>query len=138
MLTEALAGRHPRDLIARGEQRNLVDAMVRSLGRIASAFAPGPVIYRATDFRTNEFRGLVGGDRYEPIEHNPMIGYRGCYRYIKEGVRTGKRNTDGQPPLTTVAETDERRAAEVASAALPDVLARLGTSTDGLSSGQAR
>lgn len=84
MLTEALAGRHPRDLIARGEQRSLVDAMVSSVGRIASAFAPRPVIYRATDFRTNEFRGLTGGDRYEPIEHNPMIGYRGCYRYIKE------------------------------------------------------
>lgn len=84
MLTEALAGRHPRDLIARGEQRSLVDAMVTSVGRIATAFAPRPVIYRATDFRTNEFRGLTGGDRYEPIEHNPMIGYRGCYRYIKE------------------------------------------------------
>jgi pyruvate,water dikinase len=84
MLTEALKGRHPRDLIARGEQRSLVDAMVTSVGRIASAFAPRPVIYRATDFRTNEFRGLVGGDRYEPIEHNPMIGYRGCYRYVKE------------------------------------------------------
>jgi pyruvate,water dikinase len=84
MLTEALKGRHPRDLIARGEQRSLVDAMVTSVGRIATAFAPRPVIYRATDFRTNEFRGLVGGDRYEPIEHNPMIGYRGCYRYVKE------------------------------------------------------
>lgn len=84
MLTEALKGRHPRDLIARGEQRSLVDAMVTSVGRIATAFAPRPVIYRATDLRTNEFRGLVGGDRYEPIEHNPMIGYRGCYRYVKE------------------------------------------------------
>jgi len=84
MLTEALAGRHPRELIARGEQRSLVDAMVTSVGRIATAFASRPVIYRATDFRTNEFRGLAGGDRYEPIEHNPMIGYRGCYRYIKE------------------------------------------------------
>lgn len=84
MLTEALAGRHPRDLIARGEQQSLVDAMVSSVGRIASAFAPRPVIYRATDFRTNEFRGLAGGDRYEPVEHNPMIGYRGCYRYVKE------------------------------------------------------
>jgi pyruvate,water dikinase len=84
MLTEALGGRHPRDLIAHGEQRVLVDGMVASVGRIAAAFAPRPVIYRATDFRTNEFRGLSGGEAYEPVEHNPMIGYRGCYRYVKE------------------------------------------------------
>ena len=84
MLTQALSGRHPRDLIAHGEQSDLVDAMVAAIGRIASAFGTRPVIYRATDFRSNEFRGLRGGDEYEPIEHNPMIGYRGCYRYIKE------------------------------------------------------
>jgi pyruvate, water dikinase len=84
MLTEALGGRHPRDLMARGEESALVDGMVASVGKIASAFAPRPVIYRATDFRSNEFRGLVGGDAYEPVEHNPMIGYRGCYRYVKE------------------------------------------------------
>jgi pyruvate, water dikinase len=84
MLTEALGGRHPRDLITHGEQSVLVDGMVASVGRIGAAFAPRPVIYRATDFRTNEFRGLAGGGAYEPVEHNPMIGYRGCYRYIKE------------------------------------------------------
>ena len=84
MLTEALGGRHPRDLIAHGEQGTLVEKMVSSVGRIGAAFAPRPVIYRATDFRTNEFRGLTGGDAYEPVEHNPMIGYRGCYRYVKE------------------------------------------------------
>ncbi|WP_422747888.1 phosphoenolpyruvate synthase [Mycobacterium sp. WMMD1722] len=84
MLTHALGGRHPRDLIAHGEQQSLVDGMVASVGRIASAFAPRPVVYRATDFRTNEFRGLIGGDSFEPVEHNPMIGYRGCYRYIRE------------------------------------------------------
>ena len=84
MLTEALGGRHPRDLIAHGEQSALVNGMVASVGGIAAAFAPRPVVYRATDFRSNEFRGLKGGDAYEPVEHNPMIGYRGCYRYIKE------------------------------------------------------
>lgn len=84
MLTEALGGRHPRDLIAHGEQNKLVEGMLASVGRIAAAFAPRPVIYRTTDFRSNEFRGLRGGDAYEPVEHNPMIGYRGCYRYIKE------------------------------------------------------
>ncbi|WP_454561341.1 phosphoenolpyruvate synthase [Mycobacterium haemophilum] len=84
MLTEALSGRHPRDLIVRGEQDQLVDAMVASVARVAAAFTPRPVIYRATDFRSSEFRGLRGGENYEPVEHNPMIGYRGCYRYIKE------------------------------------------------------
>ena len=84
MLTEALSRRHPRDLIVHDEQGKLVDAMVASVGRIAGAFAPHPVVYRATDFRSNEFRGLRGGETYEPVEHNPMIGYRGCYRYVKE------------------------------------------------------
>lgn len=84
LLTQALSGRHPRDLIAHGEEATLVDAMVTSIGRIASAFGNRPVIYRTTDFRSNEFRGLRGGETYESVEHNPMIGYRGCYRYIKE------------------------------------------------------
>lgn len=84
LLTQALSGRHPRDLIARGERAGLVDAMVSSIGRIAAAFGSRPVVYRATDFRSNEFRGLQGGEAYEPVEHNPMIGYRGCYRYVNE------------------------------------------------------
>jgi pyruvate,water dikinase len=52
--------------------------------QIAQAFAPRPVVYRTHDFRTNEFRKLRGGDAYEPAEENPMIGYRGCYRYVKD------------------------------------------------------
>jgi pyruvate,water dikinase len=58
--------------------------MSDQLGRIAGAFAPRPVVYRTMDFRSNEFRGLVGGDQFEPVEDNPMIGFRGCYRYIKD------------------------------------------------------
>ncbi|MBX9981870.1 MULTISPECIES: phosphoenolpyruvate synthase [Mycobacterium] len=84
LLTQALSGRHPREMIARGEQADLVDAVVASIGRIAAAFGSRPVVYRATDFRSNEFRGLKGGEAYEPVEHNPMIGYRGCYRYVQE------------------------------------------------------
>jgi pyruvate,water dikinase len=84
ILTDALNNRHPRDLIARGEQNTLVDKLAEAVGRVASAFGPRPVIYRATDFRTNEFRQLSGGEAYEPEEHNPMIGYRGCFRYIKQ------------------------------------------------------
>ena len=82
MLTDALGNRHPRALIAAGEQDMLVDKLAEAVGRVASAFAPRPVIYRASDFRTNEFRALQGGDAFEPEEHNPMIGYRGCYRYV--------------------------------------------------------
>ncbi|MFG1798059.1 phosphoenolpyruvate synthase [Nocardia sp. NPDC049149] len=84
LLTEALDGRHPRDLIVRGEEQRFVDRMAESLHRITAAFQPRPVVYRATDLRSNEFRALTGGSRYEPVEHNPMIGYRGCYRYIRE------------------------------------------------------
>ncbi|MDA0252596.1 MAG: phosphoenolpyruvate synthase [Actinomycetota bacterium] len=82
MLTDALGNRHPRALIAAGEQAVLVDKLADAVGRVASAFAPRPVVYRASDFRTNEFRALAGGDAFEPEEHNPMIGYRGCYRYV--------------------------------------------------------
>jgi len=84
MVTEALKGAHPRLLLERGEQQVFVDAMSSSLSRIARAFAPRPVVYRSIDFRTNEFRNLEGGDRFEPHEDNPMIGYRGCYRYVRE------------------------------------------------------
>lgn len=82
MLTDALDNRHPRALIAAGEQDTLVDKLSDAVGRVASAFAPRPVVYRASDFRTNEFRELEGGAAFEPQEHNPMIGYRGCYRYV--------------------------------------------------------
>jgi pyruvate,water dikinase len=84
MLTEALGGAHPRQLIAEGRERELVDRMAASLLRITRAFAPRPVVYRTIDFRSNEFRGLRGGEAFEPLEDNPMIGYRGCYRYVRE------------------------------------------------------
>lgn len=82
ILEDALHNRHPRDLIRHGEQDSLVDSLATAVGRVAAAFSPRPVIYRASDFRTNEFRNLKGGEEFEPEEHNPMIGYRGCYRYI--------------------------------------------------------
>ncbi|WP_156370856.1 phosphoenolpyruvate synthase [Nocardia arizonensis] len=84
LLVQALEGRHPRDLIARGEQERFIEKMADGLSRITTAFAPRPVIYRTTDLRSNEFRALTGGAEYEPVEHNPMIGYRGCYRYVRD------------------------------------------------------
>jgi pyruvate,water dikinase len=58
--------------------------MVDGLRTFAQAFAPRPVVYRAMDFRSNEFRNLSGGEEIEPNEANPMLGYRGCYRYTRE------------------------------------------------------
>ncbi|MCE5291480.1 MAG: phosphoenolpyruvate synthase [Nocardiaceae bacterium] len=84
LLLEALGGVHPREVIARGEQAAFVDKLAASLSSIAEPFFPRPVIYRTTDFRTNEFRGLTGGERFEPVEDNPMIGYRGCFRYTQQ------------------------------------------------------
>ncbi|HEX2895348.1 MAG TPA: phosphoenolpyruvate synthase [Marmoricola sp.] len=84
MITDALQGEHPKHLLAQGRRAEFVDRMVASVLRITQAFAPRPVIYRAYDFRTNEFHGLTGGEEFEPHEENPMIGYRGCYRYIKD------------------------------------------------------
>jgi pyruvate,water dikinase len=54
------------------------------LSTFAAAFSPRPITYRTIDFRTNEFRGLAGGERFEPEEANPMIGYRGAHRYVSE------------------------------------------------------
>jgi pyruvate,water dikinase len=85
MILDALGGKHPRELIeTRGGGEAFVDQMSAQLLRITRAFMPRPVIYRSYDFRTNEFRGLEGGERHEPHEENPMIGYRGCFRYVKD------------------------------------------------------
>ncbi len=84
LLTDALGGEHPRKLIADGRGEEFVSRLAAPLVEIAAAFAPRPVIYRTTDFRTNEFRHLAGGDALEPVERNPMIGFRGCYRYVRE------------------------------------------------------
>jgi len=84
MLLSALEGTHPRVLIAEGRSNEFVDRMVTQLQVFADAFDPRPITYRSTDFRTNEFRGLKGGEEFEPKEENPMIGLRGAYRYVHD------------------------------------------------------
>ncbi|WP_236834137.1 phosphoenolpyruvate synthase [Blastococcus sp. KM273129] len=84
LLTRALRGRHPSEMIARGEADEVVAALAGSLRTIAAAFAPRPVVYRTADLRSNEFRGLAGGAAHEPVEDNPMIGLRGCIRYVHD------------------------------------------------------
>ena len=59
-----------------------VDKIVEGIATIAAAFWPKPVIVRLSDFKSNEYRKLIGGARYEPDEENPMLGFRGASRYI--------------------------------------------------------
>ena len=80
----ARIGEHPRLMLEEGRGSEFTEKLAEGLTSFASAFDPRPVIYRATDFKTNEYRNLRGGDRFEPEEENPMIGYRGAARYIKE------------------------------------------------------
>lgn len=84
LLTDALNGTHPQAFLASGGSEQFVERMTASLLRITTPFFPRPVIYRTTDFRSNEFRALKGGSAFEPVEDNPMIGYRGCFRYTKD------------------------------------------------------
>jgi pyruvate,water dikinase len=84
MVLEALAGDHPRTLLEEGREEEFIARMAAGLTTFAAGFAPRPVTYRTIDFRTNEFSGLRGGERFEPHESNPMIGYRGALRYTRE------------------------------------------------------
>ena len=64
-----------------------VDKVAEGVATIAAAFWPKPVIVRLSDFKSNEYRKLIGGSRYEPEEENPMLGFRGAARYISEDFR---------------------------------------------------
>jgi pyruvate,water dikinase len=64
-----------------------IDKVTEGVATIAAAFYPKPVIVRTSDFKSNEYKKLIGGDIYEPDEENPMIGFRGAARYIAEDFR---------------------------------------------------
>lgn len=66
-----------------------VDKLAQGIGRIAAAFYPKPVIVRMSDFKTNEYANLLGGQQFEPKEENPMLGWRGASRYYDPGYREG-------------------------------------------------
>ena len=66
-----------------------VDTLARGVARIAAAHYPNPVIVRLSDFKTNEYARLIGGEGFEPAEENPMLGWRGASRYYSEGYREG-------------------------------------------------
>ncbi len=80
----AQIGKHPKEFIKEGKEEDYINQLVNGLSLFTNAFGPRPVIYRATDFKSNEYKDLKGGEKYEPIESNPMLGYRGAFRYIKD------------------------------------------------------
>jgi len=77
-------GEHPRHMLNENRGGEFVDKLAEGLFTFVRAFDPRPVVYRTTDFKTNEYRNLKGGEQYEEVEENPMMGYRGCSRYIRE------------------------------------------------------
>lgn len=80
-LCEADGFRDPREFF--------ITKLAEGIGRIGAAFYPRPVIVRMSDFKTNEYARLIGGEKYEPREENPMLGFRGASRYYDERYRRG-------------------------------------------------
>lgn len=80
----AQIGTHPKKLIHDGRGQYFIDELTKGLAKFTESFGNRPVVYRATDFKTNEYKGLHGGEAYEPTESNPMLGYRGAFRYIND------------------------------------------------------
>jgi pyruvate,water dikinase len=81
-------GKHPRLLIEEGGGQRMVDAFAEGVRKVATPFAPKPVVYRCLDFKPDEFLGLPGGEKYEReaghVGPNPLLGFRGAFRYVKE------------------------------------------------------
>jgi pyruvate,water dikinase len=75
-------GEHPLYLIETGQSQKFVDKLAEGIATVARAIQPRPVVVRFSDFKTNEYRELKGGEKYEIVEANPMLGWRGCSRYI--------------------------------------------------------
>jgi len=77
-------GKHPQYMIKQGLQEEFIQKLYDGIESFTKAFDPRPVVYRTTDFKTNEYRDLKGGSEFEEVEENPMIGYRGASRYITD------------------------------------------------------
>ena len=80
-------GEHPNYLIETGQEEKFVEQMAKGIAHVARAIFPRPVVVRLSDFKTNEYRQLKGGEKYEPHEDNPMMGWRGVSRYISKQYR---------------------------------------------------
>ncbi|MCX6806964.1 MAG: phosphoenolpyruvate synthase [Candidatus Berkelbacteria bacterium] len=77
-------GEHPKYMLKKGKGKEFALKLSEGIKTIAESFNPRPVVYRATDFKTNEYKGLKGGEEFEGKEQNPMLGFRGAMRYILE------------------------------------------------------
>jgi len=77
-------GEHPLYMLEKGEGDKFVDKLAEGVAKVARAIQPRPVIVRFSDFKTNEYRDLKGGEKYEIEEANPMLGWRGASRYISK------------------------------------------------------
>ena len=75
-------GIHPKRVISEGNEKEYISKLAKEILKFCKSFNPRPVIYRATDFKTNEYRSLKWGKLYEPEEPNPLMGFRGAARYI--------------------------------------------------------
>ncbi len=78
---------HPLALMEQGRSNELVDKLAEGIGIVGRAFYPRPVLVRTSDFKTNEYREMEGGEKFEPRESNAMIGWRGCSRYVSDAYR---------------------------------------------------
>lgn len=74
-------GIHPKRIIAEGKEKEYINQLAKEMVKFCKSFNPRPVVYRATDFKTNEYRSLKWGALYEPEEPNPLMGFRGASRY---------------------------------------------------------
>ncbi len=77
-------GIHPKKIIRDKKKKIFIDKLANHLITFCRAFSPRPIVYRASDFKTNEYRHLIGGKAFEPEEENPLLGYRGAFRYIND------------------------------------------------------
>ncbi|MEN3034695.1 MAG: phosphoenolpyruvate synthase [Candidatus Methanosuratincola sp.] len=77
-------GEHPLHLIETKQDEKFIDKLATGISKVAREIHPRPLVVRFSDFKTNEYRQLVGGDRFEPQEANPMIGWRGVSRYVSD------------------------------------------------------
>ena len=77
-------GEHPMYMLETGRSEEFVNKLAEGMATVARAIQPKPVVVRFSDFKTNEYRDLKGGDKYEIVEDNPMLGWRGASRYISQ------------------------------------------------------
>ncbi len=80
-------GEHPMAMIAEGRSQEMIDKLADGIAKVCRAFYPRKVVLRTSDFKTNEYRDMKGGAEYEPKEDNPMIGWRGCSRYVSPNYK---------------------------------------------------